>query len=213
MAKQLDPNRISGAITPPSAVLPARRSIADDVLHALRTRWDVVAVITFSTALMAWGLSAIQPKVYRASAIAALTTAQGLTPADQIRGVQALEQSTFVATVAAMAATPVITTRAIPPGGDRYSMRAVVLPNTNLLRIEVDGADVNRAAQIANGVAPLLSAEAKKIFGIYGVTAVSPASSGELVSPRTGRITAVGVVIGLLLGTTVAWAMARPRVS
>lgn len=202
-------------IGPPSTVSGSddsgtRRTIAGEVLAGLRLRWGVVIAVTLLTALGAWILASAQPKRYRATSIAAITpVADDAT--DQMRGVQALNQSTFVATVAALASTPSVSKAAVAQSGEGYSVRAVVLPSTNLLRIEVDGADSGRAAAIANRVPSILETETRRIFRIYGVTSVSAATGGELIYPRKERAAAAGVLVGLMLGTLIAWALTRQR--
>jgi capsular polysaccharide biosynthesis protein len=201
----------SGGAVPPAAP-PYRRTAAEEILEAIRRRWGLIATIALGTALIAWLVASLQPNRYRSSAIAAIAPIAGtLSPADQIRGVQALDQSTFVATVAAMVSTPTVKEAAMSAGEKGYDVRGIVLPSTNLLRIEVEGENAARAAAIANRVPPILGNHTKRIFEVYGVAVVSPATSGELVSPRKERAAAAGVVVGLLLGTTLAWLLTRSR--
>lgn len=183
-----------------------RRGTADDVITAIRVGWPLIAAMTLFGAVVAWLIGTMQPERYRAVTIAAIVPAgETLETTDRIRGIQALDQPTIVATVAAMASMPIITNDALGPNASGYSVRAVVLPSTNLLRIEVDGGDAARATAIANRVPPLLSARTRAIFGLYGVGMVSPAEAPELIFPRIGRIVAGGLVVGLLLGLTLAW--------
>ena len=194
-----------------------RHGTADEVLLALRTRWPVIVLATIIAALLAWLIGTIQPRRYRASTFAAIVPlAEKLGTEEQIRATQALDQRTIVATVAALASMPVVTDAAIPAADKGYSARAVVLPNTNVLRIEVDGPNPGRAAAIANGVPALLSARTGAIFGLYGVNVVSPAAGAELIFPRMERIIAAGLVIGMIIGLTAAWlltAIRRPPVA
>jgi capsular polysaccharide biosynthesis protein len=187
-----------------------RPTAADEVLEAIRRRWPLIVAIALATALLAWLFASMQSKRYRASAIAAVTPIV-MEEGDQIRGVQTLDQRTFVASIAALAATPVVEHGAVPSHLSGYAIRAVVLPSTTLLRIDVDGQDGAQAANIANRVPTLLAAQAKSIFHIYDVKLISPAASGELIFPRVQRIIAAGMVIGLFLGTAVAWAKTRAR--
>ncbi|HEX6099082.1 MAG TPA: hypothetical protein VF432_22405 [Thermoanaerobaculia bacterium] len=193
---------------------PGRHGTAEEVLLALRTRWPVIVLATILTALAAWLIGAMQPKRYRASTFAAIVPlAEKLGTEEQIRATQALDQRTIVATVASLVSMPVITGAAIPPAEKDYDLRAVVLPNTNVLRIEVDGANPARAAAIANTIPALLSARTGTLFGLYGVKLVSPASDADLIFPRMERILAAGLVIGAIIGLTLAWvltAMRRP---
>ncbi|MGZ8710321.1 MAG: hypothetical protein ACXW28_08855 [Thermoanaerobaculia bacterium] len=194
-----------------------RHGTADEVLLALRTRWPVIVLATILAALVAWLIGTVQPRRYRASTFAAIVPlAEKLGTEEQIRATQALDQRTIVATVAALVSMPVVADVAVPAADKGYSVRAVVLPNTNVLRIEVDGTNPGRAAAIANGVPALLSARTGAIFGLYGVNVVSPAAGAELIFPRMERIIAAGLVIGMIIGLTVAWlltAIRRPSVA
>jgi capsular polysaccharide biosynthesis protein len=193
---------------------PSRHGTAEEMLVAVRTRWPVIVMAIIVTALAAWLIGTLQPKRYRASAFAAIVPlAEKLGTEEQIRATQALDQRTIVATVAALVSMPVITGAAITPADRGYDLRAVVLPNTNVLRVEVDGPSPARAAAIANAIPGLLSARTGTLFGLYGVKVVSPAGPADLIFPRMERILAAGLVIGLIIGLTLAWlltAMRRP---
>lgn len=190
-----------------------RHGTAEELLAAVRGRWPLIVVITALTALLAYGIGMMQPNRYRASAVAAIIpTIEALPePADRLRGLQALDQRTIVASVAALTSMPVVAHEAIAPGDRGYDLRAVVLPNTNLLRIDVDGANPDRAAAIANRVPSLLAARTRAVYGLYSVATVSPAGSAALIFPRIERIVAAGLVIGLILGLTTAWLLTALR--
>ena len=203
-------NRITLADGTPAA--PARHGTAGEVLFALRTRWPVLVLAMIVTALAALLFGTMQPKRYRASAFAAIVPlAEKLGTEEQIRATQALDQRTIVATVAALVSMPVVTEAAVQPTDRGYDLRAVVLPNTNVLRIEVDGSSPARAAAIANNVPALLSARTGALFGLYGVKAVSPARGADLIFPRMERVLAAGLVVGAIIGLTLAWLLTATR--
>ena len=204
-------NRITLAegAAPPA---PTRIGTAEEVLVAVRTRWPIIVMATILAALVAWLVGTLQPKRYRASAFAAIVPlAEKLGTEEQIRATQALDQRTIVATVAALVSMPDVAGAAMTPADRGYDLRAVVLPNTNVLRVEVDGENPQRAAAIANSVPTLLSARTGSLFGLYGVKVVSPASTADLIFPRMERILAAGLVIGLILGLTIAWLLTTMR--
>jgi capsular polysaccharide biosynthesis protein len=209
-----------GAQIPSSGLSRGTTGTADELLRVLATRWQIVLVIALIVAIAAWMLAMLQTKRYRATNIAAVTPiSDTLSPDDRIRGIQALDARTIIATAAALVATPVVTeeANAVPGGrGKPYVVRAVPMPDTNLLRIEVEGPDPARAAAIANAVPGILSAHTRSIFKYYGVNNVSSADSGELVFPRVGRTVAAGLIVGLVLGFAVAWALlkfGRPKLA
>lgn len=161
--------------------------------------------------LLAWLAAAVQPKRYRAVSIGAVTPATAdLSNSDVMRSVDTLERRVVVASLAALAAVPV-THRQARAGSD-YQITAVVMPNTNLFRIEVEGPQAQRAAAIANQVPGILDAQARTMYRLYGVSLLSQAGVPSQPSvPRMGRAVAAGALLGVLLGAIVAWLLDRRR--
>lgn len=188
----------------------------ESVSLAVRAHWGVVAIITIAITLIAWIVAAIQPKRYRANAIAAVVAiAENVDAGDLYRGVEVLEQRTIVATVAALASLPEPTrqaTSAIPGAYGHYDITATVLPNTNLVRVDVEGPDAVMTAAIANRVPPILAAQTRSMYKLYSVVIVSAAATPiTTVSPRITRIVIAGMILGLLLGAGVAFGIESIR--
>ncbi len=204
-------NVVEPAPTAPPPPPPAVRvrTAADDFTSAVARHWKVAALIAAAVTLLAWLAAAVQPKRYRATAIAAVAPlAEKLTSTDLLRGVDTLERRVIVSSVAALAGAPV-TQRQMSAGED-YRITALVMPNTNLFRIEVEGPDPRRAAAIANQVPTVLGAQAQAMYRVYGVTLISTASApSNPALPRVGRALAAGFVLGAFLGVAVAWLLDR----
>jgi capsular polysaccharide biosynthesis protein len=176
--------------------------------------WKLLSAAAVAGMIVAWLLSASRPDRYRATLLAAVAPhAEAMSTTDVLRGLEVLEQRTVVATVAALATTPAATQTAIQPGGE-YTVHASVLPNTNLVRIEVEGADAARAAAIANRLPPVLSQHARSMFKFYSVTPVSAAvPPTEPVSTGSVRAILAGLLIGLVVSTAIAIAIEKSRPS
>jgi uncharacterized protein involved in exopolysaccharide biosynthesis len=189
-------------LAPPPPPPPAR-NLADDVFAAVRRQWRLVLAIAVAATLLAWLAAAVQPKRYRANAMGAVTPVTELTPSEMIRGVDTLERRVVVSSVAALASAPA-TLNAVHAGS--YEITAIVLPNTNLFTIEVEGTNARQAAAIANRVAPVLSAQSRAMFRVYGVTMISAAPvPTAAVLPRVGRAAATGLFFGILAGIAAAY--------
>lgn len=162
---------------------------------------------------VAWILTALEADRYRATLLAAVAPlSDTLDSTDILRGVEVLEQRTVVATVAALASTPATIQPAVGPEDADYSIDASVLPNTNLVRIEVEGGDAARAAAIANRLPAVLDQHARTMFKLYGVKPVSAAvQPTEPVSSGSGRAMLAGLLIGLLIGAAIAIAIEKSR--
>jgi capsular polysaccharide biosynthesis protein len=183
---------------------PVRRDTSSRLAGVIRRQWLVVLTATAAVMLLAWLFTVTQPKLYRATAIAAVTplTAE-LTDTDVLRGIEGLDRRVVVATVAALAMTPE-TLRGTGSAG--YSIRAAVLPNTNLFRIEVDGRSASEAAEIANQIPTLLAAQTRAMYRLYGVALISEATPPQKAfAPRVGRAAVAGVLLGLVAGIAIAF--------
>jgi len=182
------------------------------VQHVMR-QWRIVAAVTIACTLAAWLFAAMQPKRYHAVAIAAITpVAEGLSSTDVLRSVDTLERRTLVATIAALAVTPLTHRSAVPPHAHGYDIDAVVMPNTNLVRVTVDGEDPKIAAEVANRVPAVIGPQARALYRFYHVTMVSAATPPEQSAfPRVGRTVAAGLIVGLILGGLTAWLLETRR--
>lgn len=188
---------------------PSAVRAGDTLFDVIRRQWPLVVATTLVAGLLAWMWAAMQPNRYRATVIAAVTPLTASMPKnDQIRGIEALDGRTIIATVAALASTPVTLAQA---GADGYRINAVAMPTTHLLRVNVEGKDPRQAQAIANRVPALLAAQTRTLFHYYEVMTVSPAGTGEVVFPRVGRAIAGGLAAGLIAGLLIAWARERYR--
>lgn len=211
-------NRLELAKAKDNAPAPHPEALgpADELLRVLGARWRLILLTAIAAAVLAWVLAALQPERYRASSVAAVTPLLELMPeGDRVRGVAELDQRVIIGTIAALASTPVIGEQVLSPAErapDRgYAIRAVAMPHTNLLRVEIDGPDARRAAALANRVPQALATQTRAIFKYYSVAVVSPASPGELVFPRIARTVVAGLALGTLLGVALAWALEKLR--
>ena len=179
-----------------------------DISSELKRNWKLVILPAIATMLIAWMIAALQPKRYRASSVAAVTPVrQGLEPNELLRSVEALDRRTVVATVSALATTPLTKSKALG-GRSGFNISTSVLPNTNLFRVDVEGSDAAAAADVANRVPPLLSAQTRAMFDVYGVTMVSAASPpSQPFAPRVGRAAAAGLAVGLIIGLALVYAL------
>jgi tyrosine-protein kinase len=189
------------------------RSTTTRIIDRLTAHWRVIAAVALSATVLAWLFGVLQPKRYSASVIIAVSPAvDGLSATDVMRGVDTLERRTLVASVAALAMTPLTRREALGPHNHNYDIDAVVLPNTNLLRVKVEGADPQITADIANRVATSLGPQTLAMFKFYRVTTVSAAMPpSKAIFPRVGRTVMAGLLLGLVLGALVAYTIDTRR--
>jgi capsular polysaccharide biosynthesis protein len=94
----------------------------------------------------------------------------------------------------------------------RFSTRASVIPNTNILRINVEGGHGKHAALMANALARAMEAEARKTFRVFTTEILDEAVTPHRpFAPTPKRSYTVAGVLGLLLGVAAVYAVTRPR--
>jgi capsular polysaccharide biosynthesis protein len=200
---------IGNDIAPPPA-LPAATP-ADDLTRALGRHWKVAALVVAVVTLLAWLLAAAQPKRYQASAIAAIAPrVNTLSVSETFHGVDTLERRVVISTVAALASTPLTLRQARAASGEKVD--AVVLPTTNLFRVNVESGSAQHAAALANAIPAVLNAQTQQMYKVYGVTLISPATvPSKAALPRVERAVIAGLVAGAVLAVGVAWLLERLR--
>lgn len=159
-----------------------------------------------------------QIPTYRSSATVALVpgaTVAGET--DLLRSLETLERRTVIATFAQIPAAQRIREAAardvsLPADSlPEYRSQGFVVPNTNLIRIEVHGPDPARATALANALVASTAAEAKAMYRVFDMTtlnrAVRPATPE---APRPRRALALAVILGAFLGLAATYLVVRP---
>ena len=87
-----------------------------------------------------------------------------------------------------------------------YSVRASVLPNTNIIKIDVEGPDSERAAELANAVARVTQKVGRSWYRIYKMQVLARAVPHRRPTyPEPRRNYLAGAVMGLFLGIGAAF--------
>jgi capsular polysaccharide biosynthesis protein len=170
--------------------------------------WWIVALAVAAALLTAFLLTSRQEPTYQARTTVVVAPSTRVDqPGDVLRSLETLDRRTVVATFARIPATTALREAvadelALAPRELRgYRIRGTVLPYTNLIRIEVEGPDPVRAAQVANTASSVTAREARELYSIYSLRPFEVAAPpGRPISPDHRRALAVGGVFGLLFG-------------
>jgi capsular polysaccharide biosynthesis protein len=181
--------------------------------------WAVAAIVLAASIGAAAALTARETPLYRSSALVAVYPNSEVEGAEDIlRSLDTLERRTIIATLARLASTSETAQQAAEQAQmdardiGRFRLNASVLPNTNLLRIEVEGPDANGVASFANAAAAVLSAEARSLYRIYALRVVGSASpASRPFSPDRRRHFFVAVVVGVIAAGATLLASRRLR--
>lgn len=153
-----------------------------------------------------------QPRVYRASTTVVVTPntdVEGM--GDVLRSLETLERRTVIATFARVPATAETRAAAARQLGradadlSPYRVEASVLPNTNIIKIDVEGPDAAAAAVVANAVSEATRDEVRRMYRIFTLRTLAAASPApQPVRPDPRRNYVVAGILGLFLGVLAA---------
>lgn len=179
-----------------------------DYNRILRSWWWVVALSVTIAAGSALVVTARQTPVYRA------TTTQVVIPNSKVqanseilRSLDTLDRRSVLATLARIPRTLETREKAAERLGAQlaalgdYAVSAVVLPNTNLIRVEVEGPDPQKSAELANTVALVMQDIGREMYRIYKIDTLARAiPAAGPIRPSPERNLLAGAAVGLFIG-------------
>lgn len=185
---------------------------AHPVTAAFRRHWWVVAVAWALTMAATVFFTARQTPVYRASTSLVVVPDAGVQDAaDVLRSLDTLDRRTIIATFARLPSTPESREAAAAllgrPAGEFADdiVLAGVTPSTNIVRIDVEGPDPARAAELCNALAGVVGRSAPQLYRIFALQVIERAvPRNRPVRPDIRRNLVVGAIIGLLVGAAAA---------
>jgi capsular polysaccharide biosynthesis protein len=177
------------------------------VAHALRRGWWVVILALVVALATATFFTARQDRVYRASATIVVAPHESVgETVDVLRSLETLERRSVIATFARIPGAPearAATARHVGDAGglSGFRIEASVLPNTNILKIDVEGSDPDRVAAVANAAAEVTRAEVRSLYRVFTTRTLSQASPpSRPVHPDPRRNYVVAALLGVILG-------------
>jgi capsular polysaccharide biosynthesis protein len=186
----------------------------------LRGWWIILLIIVLSL-VTAGLLTARQTPVYQSSGmLVAAPSSMASDTGEIIRSLETLERRTVIATFARIPTTremreAVALELEVPAGQLRgYRINGSVVPNTNIIRIDVEGGDPEMVAKVANAVGDVTARESRDLYRVYSLRWLARANPARRPSfPDPQRNYLVGGVTGLVLGVAAALALGRGRPS
>src|SRR3990172_12630084 len=189
------------------------------IVGSLARRWWVLlSVLVASISASATVTSMMRP-VFRATAMAAVAPNSEVSGvSDVMRSLETLERRTILVTFARLPGSSevraAVAQRLSIPAGEiaRYRVSAALVPYTNILRIDVEGPDGSRAAEVAEAVTEETRRRARKLYRIFTLRSIeAPRASRQPVRPDWSRNLIVGSALGLFLGALAAVAVDRSK--
>jgi len=192
-----------------------------ELLRVMSRRWWVFVLIVGLTVGSAACFTARQRSIFQASNLVVVLPSRSLESDEQvIRGLDTLNGRNVVATFAKLASTSSILDLAVrelgvDPGElPSYDILGKVLPNKNMIEVEVRGPDPQLASRLANAVADRTCEAANHLYRIYELEVVERAEPPQnAVYPNPRRNYAVSGILGCFVGVFAAALLDRLRSS
>ncbi|MDX1632760.1 MAG: hypothetical protein R3234_12900 [Thermoanaerobaculia bacterium] len=173
--------------------------------------WLLLLALAGAVAVAAWATNQETPQ-FAAEALLIVVPDRDLEdPSDILRTLDTLDRRTVLATMAEIpgrAETKSAAGREL--GWDtsdlrRYWIGGSVVPQTNLLRIEVRGPEAEPVARLATATARATGREADRLYPVYSFRLLEEAEvPRDPLRPAPGRSLTVAGILGLFLGALAA---------
>jgi capsular polysaccharide biosynthesis protein len=180
------------------------------ILRVLRRWWMVLAVVAIVVGATFWGLSSSLDR-YQTTTLMVVGPNVDLEPTEVLRVADLLGSNMVMATYADVMASPKVVASGmveVDPERDDwsdYEVRVVQEPDSNVLRMIVEGPDAATTAGLAAAVQANGQATLSELFQIYSITSLDAGEpQAYLISLPWMRTLGIAVVIGLGLGTLLA---------
>lgn len=180
-------------------------------LFLQRYWWMILFAFAFGFGATA-AFTSLRAPTYRATTTLVVGPNESLkTPREVVDSLNTLDRRSVVATFAKLPSSRTVRERAqgqlqldeaqLKP----YDVRTVVVPDTNVLEVSVEGPDPRLAATLADAVAQQTTQYTREFYDIYGMKVLDRAQEPtERAGPGLSRTLLVGAVLGLLIGVGVA---------
>lgn len=177
-----------------------------------RYAWVVLIAVVTGIGATAFFAQRTTP-VYQASATLVVVPNERLaTPREVVDSVNALDRRSVVATLARVSSSRavrgLVQQRLRLSSGELapYAVKAVVVPDTNILEISVEGPGRQAVAVVANEIAAQTIDYSRQFYQVYTLKTLDQASgAGQPIGPDLTRRLVAGGLFGLLIGIAAAF--------
>jgi len=183
-------------------------------LKMLLRSWWIVALTTLAAFNVALVMLYFSTPIYKTTANFVINPSRSLLADEDlaiVRGIEVLDRRSVVSTYDEVLSSDHLhqkVAQAIdlaPSDLAKYNISAVVLPDSNVLELSVEGPNPKVAAQLANAIGHEAIDFVNKTYLVYEISLLDPATPpSHPINFRPVRDIALAVVLGGILGSIVA---------
>lgn len=194
-------------------------SHSDGYLKSLGRRWWIVLIVLVAAIGTALFFTSRQRSVYRASTTLVVKPS-GLVQETEtmLRSLATLERRSVIATFAKIPGTRRVK-ESVAKSLDltesevrRYKIHASVIPNTNIISLQVLGPKRDMVAEVARAAASKTQREALSLYRVFALEPLEgPVAPRRPIYPNPQRNAVAAAILGLFLGIGAALVFDRLR--
>lgn len=185
----------------------------DTYSRILKKFWWMVLLIWAVSVAVGFIITKRESSVYYSYTMLAVAPNRKVNEVSEIiRSIETLDRRSILATFAKISTTRETFKSAVnllnidPSAFKEYEVDALVLPNTNIIRINVEGPDPNQAANLAQSIAAVTEEEVRSMYRIFKMEKITDAIPNPVpIRPDPKRNLLVAGIIGLFLGLVAAF--------
>lgn len=180
--------------------------------------WIILIAVAVGIGSAAFFAQRSKP-IYHASASLVVKPSGALeTSREVVESINALDRRSVVATLARMPSSRAVRREAqqtiglSPEEMASNTVSTIVVPDTNILEISVEGHDRSQVTQVANAVARQTIVYSRQFYPVYELRALDSAPTlGKRAGPDVVRQLVAGGLLGLLIGLAAAFLLSQFR--
>jgi diguanylate cyclase (GGDEF)-like protein len=182
-------------------------------LRMLQRSWWIIALTALAAVIIALVAAYLATPIYQASARFIVSPNSAIVTGENnvINSLATLDKRSIITTYAEVLNSARIYNETIAflqlinVDLQDYSHLAVVLPDTNILELTVEGPDSATIALLANSIGQLAIEYVQGLYPVYNLTMLDPAIAPlQPVRPQPLRDASIALVLGLAVGVALA---------
>jgi diguanylate cyclase (GGDEF)-like protein len=179
----------------------------------LQRSWWIIVLAMLSAAGVALALSYFSTPIYSASGRYIVSPNPSLLGegSNVLYSLDTLDKRSIITTYSEILNSPRLYSDTVASMGLSstdlvdYTYNAIVLPDTNIIVLEVQGSDPEIVVTLANNIGQRAVQYVEGLYPVYDMTLLDPASLPELpISPQPFRDSGIAAILGLAIGVAFA---------
>ena len=177
-------------------------------VRMLRQSWWIVVLIIAGSLGSTAFFTHTQTPIFQATTTLVVWPSKNITDAnDIVRSLDTLDRRVYVAMYSKIPCSQMVRNRAQEKLGlsadqlKPYQITTIVIPDTNILKVSVEGPDPSLTANFANAVAEQAKQYIEETYSVFELKILDRATQPiSPARPNMGRNLSVATVLGLLVG-------------